>query len=34
MNTLAASLDQARKSPTTWFAGIAIFVIAWFAIYN
>ncbi|MFC3096212.1 hypothetical protein [Alteraurantiacibacter palmitatis] len=34
MNTIAASLGQARKSQGIWFAGIAIFVAAWFAIYN
>lgn len=34
MNTIAASLGQARKSQTAWFAGIAIFLVAWFAIYN
>lgn len=34
MTTLAASLGQARRSQTAWFAGIAIFVIAWFAVYN
>lgn len=34
MNTLAASLGQARKSQGIWFAGIAIFVMLWFAIYN
>lgn len=34
MTTLAASLGQARRSQTAWIAGIAIFVIAWFAVYN
>ena len=34
MNTIAASLGQARKSQGIWFAGIAIFVAAWFVIYN
>lgn len=34
MNTIAASLGQARKSQGIWFVGIAIFVAAWFAIYN
>ena len=34
MNTIAASLGQARKSQGIWFAGIAIFVAAWFVLYN
>ena len=34
MNTIASSLGQARKSQGIWFAGIAIFVTAWFVLYN
>ena len=34
MNSLAASLVEARKSQTIWFAGIAVFVALWFAVYN
>ncbi len=34
MNTITASMGQARKSPAVWFAGIIIFVVMWFAIYN
>lgn len=34
MNTLTASLGQARKSQGIWFTGIAVFIAAWFAIYN
>ncbi|MDE1918707.1 MAG: permease [Sphingomonadales bacterium] len=34
MNTLPASLSQARKSQTAWFIGIAIFVLVWFTTYN
>lgn len=34
MNTLAASLGAARKSQTAWFVGIAVFVAAWFILYN
>ncbi|WP_034994191.1 permease [Beijerinckia mobilis] len=33
MTTLAASLGQARKSQAVWFVGIAIALVAWFAIY-
>lgn len=34
MNVLSASLVEARKSQTIWFAGIAVFVALWFAVYN
>lgn len=34
MNTIAASLGQARKSQGIWFAGIALFVAGWFILYN
>lgn len=33
MNTLAASLGQARKSQAVWFVGLAVVLVAWFAIY-
>ena len=34
MNTIAASLGQARKSQAMWFAGLAIMLVLWFAIYG
>ncbi|MFN4019101.1 MAG: permease [Erythrobacter sp.] len=34
MPSLTASLEQARKSQAIWFAGIALFVAMWFAIYK
>ena len=33
MNTLSASLGQARKSQAVWFVGIALALAAWFAVY-
>lgn len=34
MNTLAASLGQARKSQTVWFIGLALGIALWFAVYR